>query len=443
MLRLHVVRAAGTAYYVDDLVPDRPGGSLVAGESPGRWTGAGSAALGLRGTVSREVFLEVCSGRDPVGDRALRVPRGPRAVAGVDLLFSAPKGVSILHLVAPRELAVTAGDAHRSAVADALGYLEREGVGVRRTRGAASHRMAATGAVAAGFVHRTSRARDPHLHTHLVTANVAQGVDGVWSSLDTRRLFAHRRAAGAVYDASLRSELSRTAGVAWERRAGGWDLAGIDPVLARLLSQRSASIEEHTFRRGNGAGAGARRAAFHADRPDKDRTVSMEELRARWRERAADFGIDPSDLVEVVGRAHGTAPGVVDGDLLRARFAARSPARDTVGERDLVAAVAESSPGGIRSHEAERVARALGVRAAARADGGTTLDRIPGGTGRRWGLGDVVGAVRHVGPQAATVDAVDAVPRREADRVTRDGPMPDRIHDVGHPGPVLGDARWR
>ena len=38
--------------------------------------------------------------------------------------------------------------------------------------------MPSTGMVAGNFLHRTSRALDPHLHTHLVVANVAEGVDG-------------------------------------------------------------------------------------------------------------------------------------------------------------------------------------------------------------------------------------------------------------------------
>ena len=50
----------------------------------------------------------------------------------------------------------------------------------------------------AGFEHFTSRAGDPHLHSHVVVANMAHGVDGRWSAIDGRGLYAHARAAGAL-----------------------------------------------------------------------------------------------------------------------------------------------------------------------------------------------------------------------------------------------------
>jgi len=115
--------------------------------------------------------------------------------------------VSLLHLLAPGEMAQAAGAGHHAAVADALDYLGREGVGVRRSRRGEVAFLSSTGPVAGAFVHRTSRALDPHLHTHVVVANVAEGVDGVWSGVDSRRLHAHLGAAQALYHARLRGEL--------------------------------------------------------------------------------------------------------------------------------------------------------------------------------------------------------------------------------------------
>jgi len=357
-----VVRSAGVAYYVRDLVPGRAEGTRVAGESPGTWSGGGSAVLGLRGVVASEDFAEVFAGRDPGGARTLRTVGGTRAVAGVDLLFCAPQSVSLLHLLGPRELAEETGAAHAAAVADATGALERNGLGVRRTRGGVTRHLATTGAVAAGFVHRTSRALDPHLHTHLVTANAAQGVDGVWSALDTRRLFLHRGALGATYDASLRRELTERLGVAWERGpAGRWDGAGVDPVLTRLFSQRAASIDEQVHRLADRERTpGRRRAAFHAERPDKDAGPTVEGLRSSWRRRAADHGIDPGDLVRVVGRAR-VAPPVpeVDGEVLAAQLVRRAVRRPTLGRAELVAAVADAAPAGLRSTDLDAVADGL------------------------------------------------------------------------------------
>ncbi len=358
-----MVRSRGVTYYVRDLVPGRAEGTGVAGESQGVWTGRGSTVLGVNGTVDPGVFSTVFAGRDPVADRPLRTGRGPRDVAGVDLVFGAPKSVSLLHLLGPGELAEEAGAAHEAAVADAVGYLERLALGVRRTRGGVTRHLPATGVVATAFVHRTSRALDPHVHTHLMTANVAQGVDGTWSAVDTRRLFLHRRPLEAVYGASLRRQLSDRLGVAWERgRSGRWDVVGVDPVLERMFSQRTASIDEHAFRASGGRGSpGQRRVAFHAERPAKGAGPTVEDLRNAWRRRVYDHHLDPADLVRVVGRAR-TAPArpPVDRDELSARLEAHAGRRPVLGPRELLAAVADSSPAGLDVDELGAVVDALG-----------------------------------------------------------------------------------
>ena len=396
VLRLHVVRDDGVDYYLADLAHDGArvvGGPGVAGESPGEWAGRGSAALGLRGAVGAPHLADVLSGRDPDGGGALRQARGSRAVCGFDLVFAAPKAVSLLHLLAPRELGEAAGAAHVAAVADAVHYLEGAGLGVRRSRGGQVHQLGTTGAVAAGFVHRTSRALDPHLHSHVVTSNVAQGLDGRWSSLDSRRMFRHRRATQAVYDASLRHHLTGSAGVAWQRGApsGPWEVVGVDPVLCRLFSQRAASIDESSHRTAGGRGSpGVRRVAYFADRPDKDRNVTFDQLRSVWSRRAASMGLDVNDLVEVVGRAPPSVPGGGIRASEVAEWLDRSPAtRRTVTSRDLVAAVADAAPQGLCRAEVARVAGAAGAAGGdLRHDGAPwTADRVAGTVERILGTG--------------------------------------------------------
>ena len=67
MLRLHVVRATGVDYYVHDLGSDGAASTPVAGESPGIWTGEGSAVLGLRGRVGPRQLTDVCGRTRPDG----------------------------------------------------------------------------------------------------------------------------------------------------------------------------------------------------------------------------------------------------------------------------------------------------------------------------------------------------------------------------------------
>jgi hypothetical protein len=65
------------------------------GESPGRWTGAGTETLRLGGRVDDDGFMALMEGRDPgTGERLKRVG-GRSKVAAFDLTFSAPKSVSV------------------------------------------------------------------------------------------------------------------------------------------------------------------------------------------------------------------------------------------------------------------------------------------------------------------------------------------------------------
>ncbi len=359
MLRMQVVRGGRAGYYVGDLVPGRAEGTGVAGESPGAWTGGGAGVLGLRGRVEATPFTDLLSGRDPLGDRLLRQVPATRGVSGFDLVFCAPKSVSLLHLLGPRELAGAAGAAHDEAVAAAAAHLEREGLGVRRSGGGRVRYLPSTGMVAAGFVHRTSRSLDPHLHTHLVTANVVQGVDGLWSAVDSRRLFLHRRAAEGLYHAVLRDALARGLGAEWVAGPSGrLEVSGVDPVLCRLFSQRKAGIDQEIHCRVD-AGRSSRRFAYQLDRPDKDHTVTVDGLRTMWRRRAADHGLDLGELVRVVGRRSVGRETGPERDRLGRGLDELAERRTAVARRDVVCALTAALPQGAPADIVERMAGAL------------------------------------------------------------------------------------
>jgi conjugative relaxase-like TrwC/TraI family protein len=362
MLSVHVVRDGGFHYYVDDLVPGRAEGSLVAGEEAGRWIGSASPDLGLRGLVGASEFSQVLDGRDPSSGRHLRLRHGDRSVAGFDLTFGAPKSVSLLHTLAPNEIGAEVGAGHQAAVVEAAAYLGRTGVGVRRWRGQEVVLMASTGMVAGQFLHRTSRALDPHLHTHLVAANVAQGIDGSWSAMDSRRLFSHIRAARGIYHAALRLELGDRIGATWSlRRSGLGDVVGVEEGMCRLFSQRASSMDEYAARHRRGVSGGHRsRAAFHSDRPDKDRSQTVDSLIAGWRERAADFGFDLGELTRVVGpRRSRLAEPVIDEGRVRQDLVELAHRGRTLAQRDVVAVVAAASTAGASASTIESVAAAV------------------------------------------------------------------------------------
>jgi conjugative relaxase-like TrwC/TraI family protein len=452
VLRIHVVREGGHAYYVDDLVPGRAEGTLVAGEEAGCWWGHGAGELGQRDRVDPQPFAEVLAGRHPVSNAPIRARRGGRSVSGYDLTFGAPKSVSLLHLLGPREIAEQSGAAHRVAVDEALGYLERTAVGVRRSKSGEVAHLPATGMVAGTFLHRTSRALDPHLHTHVVAANVAQGVDGLWSAVDSRRVFAHAQAAQALYHARLRLEIGIRLGATFEVAPSGLgDVIGVDRSLRRLFSQRAAAMDEYRFRRAVVPGVGrASRGAFHATRPDKDRTRTVDSLTAEWRERAAMFGIDLGHLIAVVGppRAPGGRTVSVDRERVGTTFGGLARHGRSVARPDVVAAVAVASTGGSSAHEIESVADRLIALAGPSAGRARRLDHAArsregvAGPEPRWWAGALVRALHDEWSVAVESRADRVVVGRAtsgADRTPagrdrrREPPHRAGALDLGHP----------
>jgi len=453
VLKIHVVRQGGHHYYVADLIPGRAAGGRVAGEEPGAWSGGGAAALGLRGAVRVEAFGEVFDGRHPTTGAPLRRRRGDRSVSGYDLTFCAPKSVSLLHVLAPKEIATEVGAGHRAAVDEAAGYLGRAAVGVCRGRHGQVALLASTGPVAGAFVHRTSRALDPHLHTHLVVANVAEGVDGRWSAVDSRRLFAHLGAVQGIYHARLRLELGARIGASWEvRQSGLGDVSGVDPTMRRLFSQRTASMDEYGRGAVRPAAPGFRsRAVFHATRPDKDHEVTVEALVTEWKQRAVDFGFDLGDLTRVVGaRRDGQHHPDIDHRRVQERLERMVGQGRPIARRHVVATVAAAATLGAPADQIESVASRIVEVAGPPVAGatGSGLDAATGcasrGTGvvePRWQAADVARAVERFPAVLAAGETPGSVAsttagRQAVDRGRRIGPRirtNGRSHDSLRP----------
>src|SRR6266536_1683633 len=237
-------------------------------ESPGVWTGRGARALELDGLVHEGELGRLIRGIHPHTEEELR--RHPKArritveridpftderrietkklapVAGFDLVFSVPKSVSLLHAPGAEETRRAVNEAHVAAWQAGLASLEDEACVIRR--GAQGrHRARSVGFVAAAYQHRTSRAQDPHLHTHVIVANMAQSPsDREWRALDGEPILkTYRLAAGYLYQAHLRAKLTESLGVAWEQpRKGMAELRGIPPAVIREFSTRRMQVLE-------------------------------------------------------------------------------------------------------------------------------------------------------------------------------------------------------
>jgi conjugative relaxase-like TrwC/TraI family protein len=301
--------AGSEDYYLNTVAAGREEYYTGAGEAPGQWLGSGTTELGLSGEVAPDHLRSVLAGHAPDGRplTAGRV-RPDGRVSGFDLTYSAPKSVSLLYGLSDPTTSEVVRRAHADAVADALGYLERRGLRLRRGAGG-ERRIPASGFIAAAFQHRTSRSGDPQLHTHVLVANAALGVDDTWSAPDARLLYFHARTAGFLYQAALRADLTQALGVRFGPVANGTaELAGVSPVLLRAFSTRRAEIERHMEAAGTTSARAAEVAALITRAPkDGESGLDLDPaptLRQRWQARAEDLGLSYPSLATTLSLSH-------------------------------------------------------------------------------------------------------------------------------------------
>ena len=187
--------------------------------------------------------------RELAGFIARESRQATTAVAGYDLTFSPVKSVSTLWAIAPRLVATQIEAAHDAAVADTLGWLERE-VAFTREGPAGARQVPVRGLLAAAFTHRDSRAGDPDLHTHLAVSNKVQTRDGRWLALDGRVLHKAKVAASEYYNTRLEAHLRDRLGVTFTERADRTEgkrpvreIDEVDPRLAGRWSSRQRDIQ--------------------------------------------------------------------------------------------------------------------------------------------------------------------------------------------------------
>lgn len=265
------------------------------------WHGRGAGALGLSGEVGGVEFLNLLNGHGPGGAELVGAANG-RHRAGVDLTFSAPKGVSILSEVAGDE---RVREAHERAVLTALDYAERSFAQARETRDGVTSRVDTGNLVVAAFQHNVSRELDPQLHTHALVMNMTLREDGMWRALTNEELYASKMLLGQIYRNELGAELKRL-GYAVEvtdGRKGLFDVRGVERDLTNRFSRRSGQIEEKAMAlKASGLYPNAgeqklREIATLGSRAAK-KEVDMNTVIEAWQERLKEHGYTIEGLRE-------------------------------------------------------------------------------------------------------------------------------------------------
>lgn len=213
---------------------------------------------------------------------------------GYDLTLRPPKSVSVLWAIGGPEIAGEVRAAHTAAVDQVVAYCEKHAVRAREP--STGRRVRTDGIIAAAFDHRSSRAGDPLLHTHVVTANMTRFRDKhdvtFWRSVESSALFEHAKAAGHLYQAHLRRELAERLGVRFRPTVNGYaEIDGVPDAVIDAFSKRRNEIEEELAATGRHTARAAQVATLET-RKAKDYGVDADTLTARWAEEAAALGFD-------------------------------------------------------------------------------------------------------------------------------------------------------
>nr|WP_010991838.1 MobF family relaxase [Corynebacterium glutamicum]CAD12223.1 TraA protein [Corynebacterium glutamicum] len=284
----------------------------------------------------------------PSGHKLGRAPKNS-GVPGFDLTFCAPKSVSLIWgLTDDTDVRSTVDLAHHRAVTTALSYLSEH---AGYTRRADDHdrsamiidRVEALSGVR--YEHRTSRAGDPHLHAHVLLANKQLCRDGKWRTLDGVSLYHEARAAGTIYQAVLREELSRTLGVQWADTVHGCaEIIGLDDRgLIEDFSTRAREIDQWAADNGVGSDAAFERMGQKKTRQVKDLDTPLSELEQNWKARVSETSAP--QFVEALS-PHSHSPQPVALPTVDEVLEAVTRERSTFTRADVVEAATELLPVG-------------------------------------------------------------------------------------------------
>jgi conjugative relaxase-like TrwC/TraI family protein len=228
---------------------------------------------------------------------------GQRGVHGFDLTFCAPKSVSLVRALRGDDdvLSKAITDAHTTAIAEAMEYLNDHAgyTRIHNPHTGEKDLVHLPGLAAIAYQHETSRCGDPHLHTHVIVPNRHARADGHLVSIDGTSLYHEARAAGVIYQATLRRELHQSLGLEWaavDPSTGMAELAGVDRDTITAWSRRSTQLREwaahHLTLVDQPVTAAQLAAAQKATRPAKPEELAWAQLVEQWRTDTRGLHLD-------------------------------------------------------------------------------------------------------------------------------------------------------
>jgi conjugative relaxase-like TrwC/TraI family protein len=268
---------------------------------PGHWFGQGAEDLGLIGVTRMDEFVRLCENLHPqTGEKLTMRHNTMRTDIGrdgqehessnrrvfYDFIFSPAKSVSVAALVGDDPRMV---DAHEQAVNEALRELQSFAATRVRKNGECTDRLTGN-IVAAVFQHETSRALDPHLHSHCILFNATfDPVEKKWKALQNYEMLMAQKFVENVYYHELARSLVKFGYQIENKPRGDFEIKGVSPELVKKFSKRHNQIDQKTREllerepeKAEGNLAAIRENIAHKERARKIRDIGLEKLQVIW-----------------------------------------------------------------------------------------------------------------------------------------------------------------
>jgi conjugative relaxase-like TrwC/TraI family protein len=224
----------------------------------GEWIGDGAKKLNLSGVTNEKDFIHLCRNVNPqTGEQLTPRMNGKRTSMdknGVaheyanrrvffDFTISPPKSVSIAALVGNDKRII---EAHDKAVLLAMSQFEVFAATRVRLDGQYDYRRTFN-LVGAVFRHDTSRALDPHLHSHCILLNATYDAkENRWKALETCEMFPAQKFIENVYYHELVRSLQKFGYRVQNNPRGDFEIEGVSFELIERFSKRRREIDEKT-----------------------------------------------------------------------------------------------------------------------------------------------------------------------------------------------------
>jgi conjugative relaxase-like TrwC/TraI family protein len=209
----------------------------------GLWIGRAAEMLGIGGQiVTQETFSALGDNLHPAtGERLTSRMRSDR-VSFHDIQLSAPKDVSVLGVLGDERVR----EAFHAAALDAHRRLEHYAAArVRRGELVNTEAVRFTGNVASALYHHdSSRALEPQLHAHMVTANLTFDQEaGCWRALQPAEMLRASLFVRQAFFEELAQKIEALGYRTCDHTRDGFSIEGLEGLGERFSSRRTA-IEE-------------------------------------------------------------------------------------------------------------------------------------------------------------------------------------------------------